>query len=109
MPAEAEVGCRQLQRDVARQKIDDLRKRREHDGTEEQMKSREAQDSVADRKLVWGFAVPQSGRVRFTITLTPAGEWSEVGEFSSDGTAWSRGPSRPFLESASSYHRMHLL
>src|SRR4051812_4607535 len=47
----------------------------------------EDQPTVSDRKLVWGFAVPQSGRVRFTITLTPAGEWFEIGEFSRDGTA----------------------
>lgn len=48
------------------------------------------QPTMSDRKLVWGFAVPQAGRVRFTITLSPAGEWWETGEFSSDGTTWAK-------------------
>jgi hypothetical protein len=50
----------------------------------------EDQPTISDRKLVWGFAVPQAGRVRFTITLTPAGEWWEIGEFSRDGTTWAK-------------------
>ena len=39
---------------------------------------------------MWGFAVPQAGRVRFTITLTQAGEWWEIGEFSRDGATWAK-------------------
>lgn len=36
----------------------------------------------------WGFDVP-NGKIRFTITRTEKGEWSEVGEFSPDGgTRW---------------------
>ena len=34
--------------------------------------------------------MPPTGRVRFTIALTPAGEWSEIGEYSRDGTAWAK-------------------
>lgn len=36
---------------------------------------------ISDKKVVWGFKDPRSGRdIRFTITLTPAGEWHEIGE-----------------------------
>jgi hypothetical protein len=48
---------------------------------------------LADGRVVWGMAVGEARRVRFTITRTPAGEWAEVGEFSPDGTTWL-----PFLE-----------
>jgi hypothetical protein len=44
---------------------------------------------IGDRTLVWGFPTP-AGKTRFTITLTPAGEWHEIGDFSRDGTAWSQ-------------------
>ena len=42
---------------------------------------------VADSGFVWGFDVP-AGRIRYTMRLTPAGEWLERGEFSRDGTQW---------------------
>jgi hypothetical protein len=32
----------------------------------------------------------QGSSRRFTITLTPAGEWWEIGEFSRDGTTWTK-------------------
>ena len=48
------------------------------------------QPTVSDRKLVWGFGVPSAGRVRFTITLNAAGDWWEIGEYSPDGTTWSK-------------------
>jgi hypothetical protein len=37
--------------------------------------------------FVWGFEVP-GGRTRYTIRLTPEGEWHERGEFSRDGQQW---------------------
>ncbi len=37
--------------------------------------------------IVWGFEVP-GGRVRYTVRLTPEGDWHERGEFSRDGTQW---------------------
>jgi hypothetical protein len=40
--------------------------------------------------LEWGFQIPQGGRIRFTIKLTPQGEWFEIGEFSQDGKTWRR-------------------
>jgi hypothetical protein len=49
----------------------------------------EAKVEVGDRKVVWGFEHPQAGLTRYTITLTPAGEWREVGEASRDkGATW---------------------
>lgn len=35
----------------------------------------------------WGLEVPQ-GKMRYTISLTEAGEWLEIGEFSRDGEKW---------------------
>jgi|ERR1044071_1069122 hypothetical protein len=43
---------------------------------------------VGENRVVWGFATPQGGRVRYTMRLTPKGEWNEVGEFSMDGEKW---------------------
>jgi hypothetical protein len=49
----------------------------------------EAKAEVGDRRLVWSFEHPQAGLTRYTITLTPAGEWREVGEASRDrGATW---------------------
>jgi hypothetical protein len=49
----------------------------------------ETKAEVSDRKVMWGFEHPQAGLMRYTITLTPAGEWREVGEMSPDkGTTW---------------------
>jgi hypothetical protein len=42
---------------------------------------------VSDSGFVWGFDVP-GGKVRYTMALTPAGEWYEKGEFTRDGTQW---------------------
>lgn len=33
----------------------------------------------------WFNQMPQLGKVRFTMTLTPAGEWKEIGEHEVDG------------------------
>lgn len=49
-------------------------------------------DVVAENKFEWGFDIPNgSGKTRYVITLDPAKEtWYETGEFSKDGTKWSR-------------------
>jgi hypothetical protein len=44
------------------------------------------------RTAVWGMTTPQ-GRMRYTIDVSEAGEWVEVGEFSRDGQNW-----RKFIE-----------
>ena len=46
-------------------------------------------DLTAPKTLVWGFDTPQ-GKVRYTIKLTPKGEWYEVGDWSADGKAWTK-------------------
>jgi hypothetical protein len=49
---------------------------------------------VEENRLVWGYEDPRFGTVRFTITVTPGGEWHEVGHASRDGGAtW-----HPFME-----------
>jgi hypothetical protein len=48
---------------------------------------------IGEAAASWGFAPPPGGRVRFSFSQTPAGEWREVGEFSRDGTSYA-----PFLE-----------
>jgi hypothetical protein len=48
--------------------------------------------AVSERGFVWGFPTPQ-GQVRFTMNLTDAGQWHEIGEFSMDGATW-----RQFLD-----------
>lgn len=48
----------------------------------------EATPIVGDGSIVWGFAIPNRGEVRFTMKQTERGEWHEVGEFSRDGQTW---------------------
>lgn len=36
----------------------------------------------------WGFALPQGGRIRYTIKLTDKGEWHETGQYSPDEKTW---------------------
>jgi hypothetical protein len=50
----------------------------------------EAEAKVSDGKLVWGFRIPRFGEVRYTITVTEKGQWSEIGEVSSDGKQWRK-------------------
>jgi hypothetical protein len=50
----------------------------------------EAEAKVGDGKLEWGFRIPQFGDVRYTITVTEKGQWSEIGEVSSDGKQWRK-------------------
>jgi hypothetical protein len=40
--------------------------------------------------LVWSFADPRIGQVRYTTTRTPADEWHEIGEWSRDGATWTQ-------------------
>jgi Protein of unknown function (DUF1579) len=44
---------------------------------------------VREKGWQWETTSPQ-GTARFTMTLTDAGEWLEVGEFSSDKTNWRK-------------------
>ena len=50
----------------------------------------DADITVGDGSIVWGFDDPRAGRVRFTVTRTPEGRWHEVGEASRDGTTWMK-------------------
>jgi hypothetical protein len=44
---------------------------------------------VGDRRLVWGFADPRAGRVRFTVVVDSTQHWNEIGEYSRDsGATW---------------------
>lgn len=48
-----------------------------------------ADASVSDKgQLVWGFDIPNGGKVRYTIGLNDKGQWFEIGEFSRDGATW---------------------
>ncbi|HYI12167.1 MAG TPA: DUF1579 family protein [Thermoanaerobaculia bacterium] len=38
---------------------------------------------------VWGLETPR-GRMRYTVDLTEKGEWLEIGEWSTDGTKWTK-------------------
>ncbi|MFN0109349.1 MAG: hypothetical protein ACKVZH_10895 [Blastocatellia bacterium] len=41
--------------------------------------------------LVWGFREPQRNvEIKYTIKLTDAGQWIEIGEFSMDGKTWRK-------------------
>lgn len=45
---------------------------------------------TGDNKYQWGFDVP-NGKIKYSITIDPAKKtWNEVGEYSSDGTAWMK-------------------
>ena len=50
----------------------------------------EARGRVEDGAFVWGFQDPRAGHLRYTIRLSPDGRWTEVGERSQDGVAWTR-------------------
>lgn len=45
---------------------------------------------LEDGALIWGYDDPRRGTVRYTITLSEAGEWVEVGDASRDGETWHR-------------------
>lgn len=46
--------------------------------------------TLTGNELVWTFDDPRIGKVRYTTTHTPADEWHEIGEWSRDGTTWTR-------------------
>jgi hypothetical protein len=51
----------------------------------------DAEPRVSRDTLVWGFQHPQAGHIRYTVTLSPTGEWHEIGERSADGdSGWTR-------------------
>lgn len=50
----------------------------------------DAEATVGDRTLAWGFQDPRAGRIRYTVTLTERGEWHEVGEATRDGAVWHK-------------------
>lgn len=52
--------------------------------------SMNADITVGDKNLVWGFRDARAGRIRFTIKLDEAGRWFEIGEVSRDGTNWNK-------------------
>ena len=45
---------------------------------------------VGDQKIVWRFEAAGMGKMRYTVTRSPAGEWVEIGERSTDGTTWTK-------------------
>jgi len=50
----------------------------------------DADITVGDGEIVWGFAPPNGGRIRYTIRLDEQGRWHEVGDYSRDGATWHR-------------------
>jgi hypothetical protein len=44
-------------------------------------------DFIDDKIIRWGFETP-GGSVRFTTDFSIENTWSEIGEFSRDGTSW---------------------
>ena len=50
----------------------------------------DADVTVAEKSLVWGFRDPRAGQIRFTIKLDGAGRWFEIGETSRDGQTWRK-------------------
>ncbi|HEU0177755.1 MAG TPA: hypothetical protein VFV58_26130 [Blastocatellia bacterium] len=50
----------------------------------------DADITVGEKSLVWGFRDQRAGQIRFTIKLDEAGRWLEIGEISRDGTSWNK-------------------
>lgn len=51
----------------------------------------DANVTMGEKGLIWGFRDPQRGtEIKYTIKLTEAGHWNEVGEFSMDGKQWRK-------------------
>jgi hypothetical protein len=46
---------------------------------------------TGDNSFQWGFDIPNRGKTRYTIVIDPTkNTWNEIGEYSSDGTTWSK-------------------
>ena len=45
---------------------------------------------VGTETLEWTLQIPQRGRMRYTITRNPKGEWVEVGEMSQEDQTWHK-------------------
>ncbi len=50
----------------------------------------DANATVGDKNLIWGFKSPQGAEIKYTIKLNDAGQWLEIGEFSMDGKQWRK-------------------
>ena len=51
----------------------------------------DADITLTEKGFVWGFKEPTRGvEVKYTLTITPKGEWHEVGEYTLDGKAWTK-------------------
>ena len=50
----------------------------------------DAEASVAENTLVWGFRDARAGEIRFTIRLDERRQWVEIGELSRDGRTWQK-------------------
>jgi len=50
----------------------------------------DTEGQVNEKQFIWGFEVPNRGRIRYTVQLTGEGEWHEIGEFSADGEHWNK-------------------
>jgi hypothetical protein len=50
----------------------------------------DADITVGEKSLIWGFRDQRSGQIRFTIKLDEDGRWFEIGEISRDGTSWNK-------------------
>lgn len=54
-------------------------------------RSTTAELTPTEKGFGWGFKDPARGtQIRYTMTLTDKGEWHEVGDYSTDGKAWTR-------------------
>jgi hypothetical protein len=46
---------------------------------------------TGENTFQWGFDIPNRGKTRYSIKLDPkAKTWNEIGEYSADGTSWSK-------------------
>jgi len=50
----------------------------------------DADITVGEKTLIWGFRDQGAGQIRFTIKLDEDGRWFEIGEISRDGTSWNK-------------------
>lgn len=50
----------------------------------------DAEAKFIGESFQWGFKSPYGGNIRYTISLTPKGEWFEIGEMSEDGNSWRK-------------------